>query len=1166
MVQLGGNFLCAVAAVAAGWLLLRFVVEPTLIRGIRKAASERVAGLGAGLAASRTARNCLVAALAAFAIAVAAALVLGIYINILGKEAGSAAVEVHSRLVAVRDIIERGLDLAAATSQGVWVLALCILALIWVAVSYSGSKRRWSDAFEARRRAVWTATETLGPEELDTELAKYDEAALAALAKDVEALGKGNRDRIAQIRGREILALAEESEGFASIDDLARLRNEILKDAEGKPTPEAKEASEAAASTLSDIIAEAERRIGIPLLNLDGGEREYPLAEAGKHCQADPTEVLDRKRRALVAAKMQAHQSEGGELKGREPELLSEWFGAAATGGATVRGVSALGRLGSFVAIVAFFLSLLGVSANALGPGLVLRAEAYEIDFVDAEATIAIASAKPPVEPPDTTELASDEATTKYIRTSFRVAFATDLRQSLGVNSAVERAAFQIGAADTRRAILASAARNAAPSAEIGSTASRQAFVATRSADIVAVSDAERYLDAAIDRRIQQMRQHETLWASFRREALTPASPNQAAEALLRTALGDGAFPSEHSFRIAADRSAGRFAYEASRLGSVAKARAGASVVIDTPTLLMTARDQRLVADFRRAAPTHVEDVAVRFRSGDLDPGSLHRVPMGLARGAREIPPATVRAASSNVYAELFPALADGAADFGSALADGANGRPHTAVPRATSAARSFTRIRFSGRVGGVVIGREPDPGGDALNVVGFDWRRVTEDAYILTLSIADGRRVNLGPYHPALIFGALAYAADGRVVTSTLPQPTGERVDVDGIALSARRVLVHPALEDTSVACPAIQIDRFVDSFTGSTSTSEAAIRFGDARLGVTLFGELLSVLGSIPSDERYSQQEAIRDWVDARDDYIRSYASQCAAADGTCFPMAYYEKFNLSFGNSNEILQCIARGGQCLEQVISLQTDYGYLVDSGVREQGFVLDKDFKFLTGSAAGDTLWPLDFIVQAVPQGNSQEQPDVDADLEPWTFPMFADDIRALVRAGIGSDRGASLVFEDMKDFVVLQRLFRLSLSGWLGFDFPVQRLVELEAATRPATEIRRHERWNMNESIGQILIAQADALAADLAVLKTDAMASAKCRATVDDALTAHEMSPWPQGAGLWPVVGAAGTACQGTAAGRDIENRLQRMRDLDLVDDAIFHVQGRPALSCDPL
>ena len=120
--------------------------------------------------------------------------------------------------------------------------------------------------------------------------------------------------------------------------------------------------------------------------------------------------------------------------------------------------------------------------------------------------------------------------------------------------------------------------------------------------------------------------------------------------------------------------------------------------------------------------------------------------------------------------------------------------------------ARSFRRLRAYYKVGGVLVGREPDEVAKGLDLVGIDFAFDEMGAGLTIHSThSDGTKTTVGPYDPAVAHLALAYAADGRPVTVTIvPAPP----------LADRKILLHPALVDTEVGCHAIRLDQFVDRF----------------------------------------------------------------------------------------------------------------------------------------------------------------------------------------------------------------------------------------------------------------------------------------------------------------------------------------------------------------
>ena len=137
-----------------------------------------------------------------------------------------------------------------------------------------------------------------------------------------------------------------------------------------------------------------------------------------------------------------------------------------------------------------------------------------------------------------------------------------------------------------------------------------------------------------------------------------------------------------------------------------------------------------------------------------------------------------------------------------------------TASVSSVARARSFGALRGFARVGGVLIGRDPEDGAPALDFRSFEW---TRDGGTLRFHFvaADGSAVDAGPFHASAVHGALAYAADGRALTGTM---------ISAQPLPDLKILLHPALLDTSLGCRAISIDRFADESTGRDQYPERA------------------------------------------------------------------------------------------------------------------------------------------------------------------------------------------------------------------------------------------------------------------------------------------------------------------------------------------------------
>ena len=141
----------------------------------------------------------------------------------------------------------------------------------------------------------------------------------------------------------------------------------------------------------------------------------------------------------------------------------------------------------------------------------------------------------------------------------------------------------------------------------------------------------------------------------------------------------------------------------------------------------------------------------------------------------------------------------------------------------------------------------------------------------------------------------------------------------------------------------------------------------------------------------------------------------------------------------------------------------------ESGVRESPYRLTKDLDFLDlGRHADAPLWPFDFMVQITfdspPEFTSPNE--FEFDVNPFEFPLINEQIHRDVAAAVASGKfdvpDSARVLADMREFAVLQRLFRLAFDGKLGTGFPLDRLIALGQATtheKPATV--RTLTWNV---------------------------------------------------------------------------------------------------------
>lgn len=120
---------------------------------------------------------------------------------------------------------------------------------------------------------------------------------------------------------------------------------------------------------------------------------------------------------------------------------------------------------------------------------------------------------------------------------------------------------------------------------------------------------------------------------------------------------------------------------------------------------------------------------------------------------------------------------------------------------------RSYTRLRSFHRVGGVLIGRDPN-GDNNLDIIAFNWEWNNEKSK-LRLKLQDNSgKWYMSKWHDSLTVDlAMAYAADGRptAVTMTTAKPLPEL-----------RINLHPTLVDTELGSSAVVLDRIVDKHAG--------------------------------------------------------------------------------------------------------------------------------------------------------------------------------------------------------------------------------------------------------------------------------------------------------------------------------------------------------------
>ena len=424
---------------------------------------------------------------------------------------------------------------------------------------------------------------------------------------------------------------------------------------------------------------------------------------------------------------------------------------------------------------------------------------------------------------------------------------------------------------------------------------------------------------------------------------------------------------------------------------------------------------------------------------------------------------------------------------------------------------RSFADLFGHSNTGGVLIGRAPEEVGRAMGFVDLQW--VTKDnGVLLILKRKDRQEFSLGPYKPSLVHQALAYVADGRAAAVTILN-----VDENGY----QKIFLHPAFLDTQLGRDIIELDQFVfDVMEGDVSYEEAdqrvirqqmlyLVAWLSRALAIHLDwirsiqsnlvkARALESLGYDNQDNIKSLREDLREITEKvgllRRELGNAPRNQLAARalakpgdlldSGRSILAFKKEFFDQDF--VKDIKDCAETGGNlvnfnsCVEGVtrtaMTVATDdkiTKWLTSppdveslSGVRETPFTVDADLYFLkppTGQAV--QLWPLDFMIirafssspEFLPAG---QDPATYADRNPWQFGELRTEIASKVWQRIDSDSRIKTSYQDLRDFTVLQRLFRLALEGDAWSEFPIEKLVTLTESTAGSYVFVPTARWH----------------------------------------------------------------------------------------------------------
>ncbi|MEG3180690.1 hypothetical protein [Sphingomonas sp. LT1P40] len=443
----------------------------------------------------------------------------------------------------------------------------------------------------------------------------------------------------------------------------------------------------------------------------------------------------------------------------------------------------------------------------------------------------------------------------------------------------------------------------------------------------------------------------------------------------------------------------------------------------------------------------------------DLFPGraqALNESPLGRALtksygSSVPVPPSIAQAA------------AGGGGGGGGGIGGGGDASKSTRSASAGSASRSFSRLRGSVRVGGVLIGTDPQ-GDGKINVDDITW---TSKGPMFDIFLRqNGKAIPVGQFDGEMVQQALAYAADARPTTVTMTSGP--------LMPSILRVHIHPALVDSALGCEMMELDRFVDAATGE---------WPERSLWSMIVATQLAVYNAATGDD-----DALGMFADDR-------GPPFALAVNTAFADRWRERDAVSsiFAHDPQRfdMSLVARIKECRPQVAEGQQAFlncvkaapvntaryqsqPYAIWSGVREKDYPMT--VASIARSAAGSSS---DHFVRFMLQiAFEREQPCDDeacAGVEPvgpWEFPVIADGIGDRTLAFARGNPLASRILGRADQFTQLQRLFRTGLSGRLGDAFPRHRLIALMADAAKADPIDgvTTPDWNQPRNLAQQLL------------------------------------------------------------------------------------------------
>ncbi len=394
------------------------------------------------------------------------------------------------------------------------------------------------------------------------------------------------------------------------------------------------------------------------------------------------------------------------------------------------------------------------------------------------------------------------------------------------------------------------------------------------------------------------------------------------------------------------------------------------------------------------------------------------------------------------------------------------------------SRARSYKSLRGFRRIGGVLIGKEPENTGNT-NMVFTDifWESKNQTSIEIKLKRNDGKIISAGTYEKDIINQALTYVSDNRLVTTTM---------INAQPIPFLKIFVHPALVNTELGCQSIGLDRLVDKYTVDNKTHNQALSAFSYQELLYKYSFYRLIAEKVNEKEKdylntliiIYESEILRNWseiynllekgkifenvtkshIAAKPEFYNSEVvnhlkSSISNCNGNC--SIFFKNFN---GKSIHVDESV------VNNVLNLNVEQW----SGVREQSYNVDNELNFLKENR-NDLTYPILFIRQIVL--NNESEGEEETDENPWEFPDLESKeiIKNCVIQGIMSNEKDLNLVNRMKSFIFAQRLFRVALNGDLGFEFPIEKLLTLSIETKDFVREVETPTWNIRYSEQSII-------------------------------------------------------------------------------------------------